>query len=247
MDWGRRRQVYFALIVTLALVVSGILFWYGFIYQVPTCSDGAMNQNELGIDCGGECDRLCKAPSVDVEWARGVRVADGVYHAVAKIHNPLLNARGVNIPYTFSLYDAETILVATRKGVLDLQPGESRALFEPAVLTGKRAAQKAFLEVGEGAWTRSEVQSNPVQVLTQTAVNEEARSFDVQIENTSSAPVSGVLVTALLFDANELLVNASQSKVSKLGGLERRTITFTWPEAFSAPVVRADVQIRLEP
>ena len=104
MRWSTQRQLFYALGALFIVVVLGTLVWYGFFYQRATCTDNIQNQNEEGVDCGGVCAKLCVAPPVTALWSRAVRIAPGVYHAVALVKNPKSDALGIGLPYSFSLF-----------------------------------------------------------------------------------------------------------------------------------------------
>ncbi len=245
MNWARQRQLAYALVV-LGVILAVLLYIYSVhIYEAPSCSDTIQNQGEEGRDCGGPCSLLCAAPHTEVLWARVVKVSDGVYHAVGKIQNSLLDARGTEVMYHFSVYDEKNLLIATRDGSLTLEPGEVRAVFEPALLTGKQIPQRAFLEVEDsGTWTHSTSSPNrSISILSQGAFDEAKRSLDVVVENTTTRQVKNVVVTALLFDSQDIIINASQTRIQMVGPREVRTLTFTWPEVLDRTVSRVDVEV----
>ena len=47
--------------------------------RVPNCSDNIQNQNEIGVDCGGECVRVCALEATDLVllWTRTLDI-DGI-------------------------------------------------------------------------------------------------------------------------------------------------------------------------
>ena len=244
MQWAFQRQFLYACSVLLVLLLLGVGGWYLFVYAPPTCSDGTQNQDEEGVDCGGVCQLLCKGPLVSALWARAVPVAPGVYHAVALVRNPDSAAETKNLPYTFSLFDAENVLVAERKGTMFLVPGESAPLFEANIQTGERIPVRTFVSFGQGTWTKGERMENPLRVISRD-LNSASLRLAASIENQTPLPVENTVITALLYDAAGTLVNASQTIVPVISSRERRDIVFTWQEPFSAPIVRIDIIPRL--
>ncbi len=78
------------LCIYLALMLAFcVWFFWAFIYQVPTCTDGKQNQAETGVDCGGTC---------------GACTQDFAPH-------PLKIQESVVIPYTASSVDALVTIV----------------------------------------------------------------------------------------------------------------------------------------
>ncbi len=245
MRWATKRKLLYAFGVALVLLVLAGVAWFAFFYHSPTCSDGVMNQNEEGVDCGGLCDKLCQAPKVSALWARAVNVAPGVYHAVALVRNPEANAGTESLPYTFYLYDANNILVAQREGTMFLNPGEDVPLFEANILTGSRIPVRAFADFGQATWKRMERPQNPLAIVSQT-LDEKTLKLIGTVENTSPLAVKAALVTALLYDADGVLVTASQTSLATLAAHDRRAVTFTWQVPFVKPIVRADIVARVQ-
>ena len=237
------RQLLFALgaFVLIGVFVAGFYFLY--IFSPASCTDGVLNQTEEGIDCGGECARLCVAPNVTALWARSVRVAPGVYHAVALVKNPDTRATG-DVPYTVSLFDDENILIAQREGTLRLLPGDIAPLFEANVVVGERPPARTFVDIGTGEFTTAERGTSPIRVLSWD-FDEEAGRLIASMENQSTLNVGSVTVTALLMNDNELLINASQTVVEGFAPRERVDAVFTWQEPFSESPTRVDIIPRI--
>ncbi len=239
MSWATTRQILFALGVLLVVGAVGAAFYFSFFFTPASCDDGVQNRSEEGIDCGGECPRLCSAPAVSTLWARSVVVAPGVYHAVALVRNPDTRASG-NVPYTVSLFDKDNILVAVRDGELALSPGETSVLFEANVITGERIPTRTFVDIGQGAFIREERSTPPVKILSFSSDNEAGRLTAV-IENQTLFAIQETTVSALLFNESDILTDASQTVVENLGGKERREIVFTWQKPFLIPPTRIDI------
>ncbi len=245
MRWALKRQFLYALGVCIAigLVLTG--GWYVFLYHAATCSDGIQNQDELGIDCGGVCKKLCTAPRVSALWAQAVEVAPGVYHAVAQVRNPESDAGTDSLPYTFSLYDASNILVAERSGVMYLRPGEIAPLFEANIVTGSRVPAHTFVQFGQAVWQKMDTVQNPIQVVSQS-LDQTALRLTARIQNITVYPIPQTVITAFLYDDAGNIVNASQTTVSNLPARGAQDLVFTWQQPFTKPVVRFEVTPRVQ-
>ncbi len=243
MQWAERRRVSIATGIVLTLASATGLFWYVGIYEAPSCADGIRNQNERGIDCDGECAKMCSAPRVDALWTRSVSTAAGVYHGVSYVKNPEPGARGTGLSYRMSLFDKGNILVAERRGTFDVLPGETRVIFESNILTGERVPVRTLVEVSGGVWERAEPARQPIRI-TLGVVDENARMFNVILENTTPTPVTDIVADALLFDKEGVLVTASETKVPVLSARERQEVVYTWSLPFARPIVTADVVVR---
>ena len=245
MPWSTTRQFLFALgALSIIAVLSGGSYFF-FFYEPASCFDGKQNQNELGVDCDGSCALLCKQPNISALWTRSVRVAPGVYHAVALVKNPDTSSRGT-VPYEVSLFDVDNILVARREGILTLLPGDIVPLFEANVVTGERVPVRTFVDFGPGRFERAERTASPVRILSFKLADEQPR-LTVLLENQTALPVQDITVTALLFDENEILVNASQTTLDSLDARERKEAVFTWQEPFAELPNRVDIIPRVLP
>lgn len=239
MSWATTRQLLFALGALALIVVIGVFGYFYFFYTPASCGDGVQNQNEEGVDCGGECLRLCVAPNVSTLWARSVAVAPGVYHAVGLIRNPDTSAQGI-VPYEVSLFDVNNILIATRTGTITLFPGESAPLFEANIITGERTPSRTFIDITQGVFEKKERTTPPVRTLSFQVDAPRGRVTAV-VENQTLFPVHNVVVTALLFDSADIITDASQTTVTTLGARERREVVFTWQGALTTVPTRVDI------
>lgn len=243
MPWGMKRQLFYALVVLGVVAVLVVVLGFVFFYKAPTCIDGKMNQNEEGVDCGGVCVKVCEAPAISAVWARSVKVADGVYHAVAMIRNPSTNAGTTNLPYTFYLYDADNILVAQRSGVMVLDPGETVPLLETNIVTRERAPTKTFVEFGQAVWREKNRTQSPVIIDSEVLDTENLR-LTARVSNTTPKSVPKVIVTALLYGKDEVLVAASQTILSDIPARGVVEAVFTWQENFPEEIVRTVITAR---
>ena len=85
---------------------------------------------------------------------------------------------------------------------------------------------------------------SPLRVIAHD-LDESALRLTASLQNDSPLPLSETIVTALLYNAEGTLVNASQTKIASFAGREQRGVVFTWQEPFSSPVVRVEIIPRL--
>lgn len=244
MQWSLQHQILYAAVVLLVMALVGAGSWFVFFYTPPSCFDNILNQGEEGIDCGGSCSLLCVAPRISASWARAVKVAPGVYHAVAMVRNPRSDAGTEDLPYTFSLFDAENILIAERRGTFTLEPGETVPLFEANIVTGERIPARTFISFGEGAWHTMERAPDPIRITSQN-LDREALRLSASATNTTPEPAHNVAFIALLYGADDTLIAASRTVINTLPARTTQSVTFTWQEPFTEPVIRADIIARV--
>ena len=150
MSWALRRQLLILFIILLFLVGFGALFFW-ITRPTLSCFDKKMNQDEIGIDCGGSCDRFCADSMRNpvVRWSRVLAVRSGWVDAVAFIENPNPSGGLREMEYVFRLYDAKNSPVAEKRGRTFLNPGEKFALYEPNIAVGTTIPVRAYLEISE--------------------------------------------------------------------------------------------------
>ncbi len=243
MRWAAKRQVVYAGSIVLVLVCAVAVGWYLFFHHTPSCTDKILNQNEEKVDCGGVCAILCQAPRVSALWARSVMVAPGVYHAAALIRNPEAEAGTESLPYVFQIFDSKNILIAERSGMMFLYPGEVVPLFEANILTGERIPARTFLSFGSATWVKMVRRVDAVEI-TSRELDQSALTLTAHIQNRTALPVRDVTLTAFLYDADDVLIAASQTKVDSLPARGEQDAVFTWQEPFPRPVVRTDITAR---
>ena len=186
---------------------------------------------------------MCTVPRVDALWTRAVHTSEGVYHGVSLVKNPETGASGLGLTYRLSLFDKGNILVAERRGAFDLAPGESRVIFEPNIITGERVPVRALMKIDGGVWDKADLEPQTIRVIP-GVVDEHAHTFSAILENTTPTEVVDIIANALLFDAEGILVTASETKVPLLPARGRQEVTFTWSEPFERPILTSDIVVR---
>lgn len=244
MQWATKKKAQLTGSIVLVLFVLMFGGWYFFIYTPSSCGDRIQNQDEENVDCGGVCDLMCKTPRVDALWSRATKVANGVYHGTALVKNPLSGAKGVGLTYSMALYDTGNILVAERRGTFDIDPGETRVIFEANVVTSERVPVRAFMKIDGGQWTRTEPVEATIRVIPGT-VDQETLRYPATIENTTSVAIYNVIANAILYDAGGILVASSETLIPVLAPRERKEILFTWALPFVRLVITSDILVRV--
>lgn len=228
--WRRAQYAGGVVGVVLLCAVAGYVLWW---YTPPLCDDGRHNGDERGVDCGGSCVRICAfdAHAPVVEWARSFEVVAGQYNAVAYITNTNQRAGIARLPYTFSLYDAQGLIVE-RHGTTVLPPNGQYPLFEGRILTGDRVPVTTILTFGDiDYWLPAQVgrEQFVVEGRTLTDAGTQPR-LTAQLTNTALAPVRDVEVVATIFDSRGTALTASRTIVPEIAGRATNDIVFTWPQ-----------------
>ncbi len=244
--WSARRKTIYLGLGFLILLIFVAIPTFLLVHKVPTCFDGKQNGDETGVDCGGSCQILCSFEALDptILWSRAFRVTDSVYSAVAYIENPNINSETM-ATYAFSLFDANNVLIATKKGVTFVPKNKTLAIFEPNIATGlKVPARVSFEFIQEFEWRKTD-QPAPPLVVTQNILSRENTSprVDADIQNRSLKPIERIELVALVYNDQGNAIAASRTFVDRLEADQSAHVTFTWPTPFAEAEGSAVVEI----
>lgn len=233
--WAKQRK--FILFLTFLFLIASVvsIVFFGIFFNVPSCSDGKQNQNEIGIDCGGACLNSCEIgpkPVVDV-WVRAFPLAStdevNVYSAVAYIENQNLDLYSPSIQYEFTFFDEKGNLVRRASDFTAVMPGIT-AVFVPHVVAGVRKISGASFRF-----------VNPVQLIPLNSKldfefsnkNIGDKTVSVTVQNTSNLSLINMDFVAIVYDELGVAIAASRSFKENILAGESFDLVFTWPNEFS--------------
>src|ERR1035437_3889158 len=245
--WATKRKIEYISIILGALLLFVGLPAFLYLYKAPTCSDGIQNQGEKGIDCGGPCKKLCQSeflPAV-VPWTDSEKVADGLYNLAAYIENPNINGAAVNVPYQFSVYDSDGVLVVESRGLVTIPPNRNTLAFVGAVATGKRIPGKGgitFNFLQPPVWHLSHDNLSNLSV-SDKRYNEDLNSSSLQVTltNKSLVPIRNIDVYSVLTDTDGNHLAFSKTLIDQIDGGSQVLAPFTWPFSNGGKVVSEDI------
>jgi hypothetical protein len=220
----------------LALVVILILGYLIYTYKpITTCSDGRQNGGEAGVDCGGNCAKICvnQATALKVLWVRVLPVSRGVYAATALVENPNPQAGVKKLNYTFRLVDNKNILVNVRSGETFINPGEKFLIFEGGINVGEGKPARAFLELGRVEWQKTTKRPPLLTVDNKSFLNGEPARLTANITNRSIADLRLVLVPALLSDESGNAIAAGFTYLERLPRDGALAVFYSWPTSLT--------------
>ncbi|MES2315108.1 MAG: hypothetical protein V4524_04210 [Patescibacteria group bacterium] len=244
-SWSQRRKSIYSSVVLLLLVGFVGVPAFLFFYKAPTCSDGMKNGNELGVDCGGSCQRLCASaffvPSV--AWTRLQNVAPGLYNIATYIINPNVRAGAAAVPYHVIVYDDKGIQITEYTGTVTLPPGRNSLAFKGAVNMDQSVPAKALFEFTKAPdW---KVQNDPLVAVTigNKHYSEDATgaSLSVPINNTGINEIGTTDVYAVLYDKDGNALGFSKTILDSIPGFGSTVAPFTWPVSFKHQVISIEV------
>ncbi len=247
MTWaGRRKFFYGGILIFIAISYLAYKIYPSFNVE-PTCADNKQNGQERGVDCGGACFKICQndaAPLVE-KWARSFRVGEGIYNSFAYLENKNVQAAAQIIYYEFTLYDADNIFITSRKGATFIPPNSRLGIFEPAVITGKRAVKNTTFKIlSKPDWVKvSESESKQV-VFTEAGIVtnlEIAPKLQVSVQNSTISTIKNIDVFAIVYDENNNALGLSKTIIPSMVAGSKKDITFTWREPFAGEPVRTEI------
>lgn len=234
--WSSKRQISYLVMVLGFFAVVGFIFY--FVYKpAPTCFDDKRNQNELGVDCGGVCQVACleEVKPLKIYWARPLNVGAGWYDLVAQVENLNEDFGNRELPYVFSVYDADNVLITRRSGSTFVNPKEKFFIFESRVKTGDKEARKAFLEFSTSSvWEKITPIENDIYIERREFSNEPKPLLHLSVGNKGQNDLSNIKVITVLSDINNNVFAASATVVDKLLPNTRQEAYFTWLTPFAS-------------
>lgn len=252
MSWSSSRQLlYGSIFLFIVLILIGVPSYFIFFNKPQTCFDGKMNQNELGIDCGGTCIKACIGeviPEPIVLWSRAFKVTDGKYNLVAYVQNANVNYISEPAEYSFRVYDKENVLIGLREGYMTVPPVKSYPIFEQGFDAGERIPAKVLFQFNQQVtwnkygFSRPELSvSEPLLTRATTTPRIEAR-----VINNTLARFERIEVVTVVYGEGDNAIASSRTFVPVIQSRSEVPIVFTWPEPFTQSVSKIEIIPKLK-
>ena len=242
--WAFKRRLIYGSFFTAVLVLIFGYVYLRYLYAAPTCFDNRQNGDEAGEDCGGSCVRICAFEVIQpsVKWARSFKVTDGQYNAVAYVENLNRVAASPLVPYTFSLYD-EQGLILEKSGTTILPPNSVYPIFEGRIMTGNRVPTRTFLELGEPTlWQPAEAGREQFTIVDRQLTEADQKpKLDVVIRNNALEEAKEVEVVATIFDAHGTALASSETFVDNFAPRSDTNVVFTWQEPIATTLRSCEI------
>lgn len=246
VTWSAKNRLLYGTIV--AIVVVGLILVPAFLlfYKAPTCNDGKKNQDEMGIDCGGSCVKLCadRFLSPKVVWSRADLVAPSTYNLASYVINPNIDVEARNVPFTLNVYDKTGVFIMNKKGVMDIPAHRNTLAFIPSINLGARIPARITFEFDDKPnWVKVDP-SKLVPISVDDVVYEEdgvGGVLSANVRNTSLLDIGNVLFYAILYDENGNTIGFSKTELDGMKPDSSVLISFTWPGKRNASVVKKEI------
>ena len=231
------RLIYFGAVFLFFGVIFAVIYSIFFI-RPATCTDSVKNQNEIDVDCGGACKKVCaiEVSTLIKDWTRFFKIGDGKYDVASLVENPNYNFGIKELDYTFRLYDAENLFITEKIGHTFVNARDKFVIFESSLDTGQRIPVKAIVEFSPTIlWSRVDSKSSkPSMVIqNQELVGGQTPRLSAEIINKSIIDLTDVIVTAVIYDEDGNAFAVSQTFLNQLKKGAGAPIDFTWPKSFT--------------
>ena len=243
LTWSAKRRLLYFLGTVILILLVGFVAVSNY-RPMASCFDGKQNQDERGVDCGGNCAQVCPTEIQPIKtlWTRLLAVGQDKYDAAALLENPNPAHLAAKIKYIVKVWDKNNLLINTRRGEAILNPLEQFVIFESRIDVGEREPDRVIFELTEPpVWQRVEKDKPQLDLERGAFVNDPTPRLVAKITNRSLSLVDNITVVAVLSGADENALAVSSTLVESLAPDESREVVFTWPTPLPEPPVFFDL------
>lgn len=236
LTWAQKRKTMYISGIIIFFLLIALIIYFVFFYNKPTCFDGKQNGDEVGVDCGGNCERICdeQTRQLTVVWAEALSVAETRYNVVAYIENANVDYEVRNIDYEFTFYDATGREIGKRAGNTFVPRNMRIAIFEEGVDEGIPIVRTEFTFTSKPEWY-IDTTPDPQFRIEDKEISREETTPRVEgvIINMSSKTLRDIDAVSIIYDDFGTPIAASRSIVERLEAGESRRVIYTWPEPYA--------------
>lgn len=253
-EWAKKRQKIILGIFLAVLIFIFVIPGYFLLHKAPTCSDGRMNGDETGIDCGGGCRLLCTSESLPIVArgdARVLSIASTTYEVVTVFENPNANASIKRASYVVKIWDDQGAVPLKQIEGETLVPRNSvfAVFLGPFNLDPLSKPMRATFEWKEPLVYEKDSKELPsivVKSKTLTATTTSPR-LNAEIQNISLMRAENIELVAILTDESGNIFAANRTIIDSLDASQVRPVVFTWPKPFAKNVLDIRIIPRIFP
>ncbi len=229
MSWRRSRQTSIVIVI-LVFVVAILVIWFYFNRPEPSCFDDKKNQNELGVDCGGICQKVCpvEALPLSVLWVRVIEVTPGSYTVIAQIENPNKYLGLPNLKYNLTLINSTGKTVAELDGQDFANPAERFLIFKSGILATPQVVARAFIKFPDQTWSRLDKTASDFTVRKKTFQALPTPRLVAEVFNSSIEELKNISIPVVLSDEDGNVITSSATVVDSLASGQSVEIYYTW-------------------
>lgn len=244
-SWAQKRRfIYGSVVAVFLLVAVGFPLWKIF-YVAPTCFDGKKNGSEQGVDCGGNCKKLCASDFIPPSntWVKFEQSAPGLYNVAAYIVNPNTSGEAFGVPYQVELFDGQGMLITQFNGTFTLTPNRNSLAFKAGVNVGSRIPAKAnfkFTAIPE--WHKQNDRVSKIKVSDKIYEDDKnSSSLVVTLQNDDVLPVGPFSLYVVLYNQAGNAIGFSATRIDGIAAKSTVKAPYTWPTNRNGEVVSIEV------
>ncbi len=228
----RIKQLFYGLfyLLILALIAGGV---YLSVRPAPSCSDGKLNQAEVGIDCGGPACLPCAIGRLKPIKALPPQFfgLDGTVTALLEFQNPNSGYGAKSFRYELTLYDRAGSPLKTIGDSSFIYAAEIKTIVLPALEIDMRLVARGEVGIRDPLWEEAGKFPKPPVETREVTTREEMSGIAVQglARNSNPFGLSRLNIFAVVADNSGLFINGSRTFVADLKPFEERFFKITIP------------------
>jgi len=235
--------------MVVILLASGLLLYK--TIAPASCTDGKLNQDEEGVDCGGVSCTPCitaAARDVTVLWTRFFEVRPGLYDVAALVENSNQEVGARAVPYSFELTDERGLRIMRVKGDAYILPNERFLVFASNLETGIRTPIRMAFEMDDPVWEVIPEQDLPLTIVRRERMFDEDRPrLIVTLANNTFKDINSVDVSVVISDSENNAVGTAVSHIDIVPDSSTADALFIWPRPFARTPVDIEIFVRQNP
>lgn len=228
---------YFLYGIFYLAVLAGIgyLVFLIFVKAPASCFDNKQNQNELGVDCGGPCAKICLPATIRAITISGeaqlFSTPDGLWSALFWPQNPNPDYALKDFKYSINIYDGSGAVIKTLNGNSYLYAGEIKYIDVPAFSLGDSLPTRAEFQITEPVWIKAENFEKPNLVVQSPSARLSGKNVEYKgrVVNRDTSPFSVIKIVAIFNDAMGSRVGVSETEISNIGPGNSGEFTILYP------------------
>lgn len=216
------------------------------VTPVPTCTDGIMNGEEEGVDCGlSACGKYCES-DLDpprVISTKLIKAGDRDYDFVARIENPHLQFGASEVEYELTLFNGNDAELSKEEGIFYILPSQTKYLIL-ANLTTEKNVQRIDFKIKSATWEKIEsLEGMNLIVKAQKYINLSGggTALDANILNDSDFDFEMVDIDVVAYNSSGEVVAVNRSDIRTFLARTERAFRVVWPFKINGSVDKIEI------
>jgi len=212
---------------------------------IPICTDGIMNGEEEGIDCGlSACGKYCELnlDPPQVISTKLIKAGENDYDFVAEIKNPHSQFGASEVEYELTLFNGDDSELEKEEGLFYILPGQTKYLILTHITTEKNV-QRIDFKIKSATWQKLDsVEGMNLIVRAQkyTSLSGGGTTLDVNILNDSDFDFEMVDIDVVIYNSRGDIIAVNRSDIRTFVARTERAFKVAWPFRISGLVDRIE-------